>query len=113
MRQATCSASTPLLRTHCTFSDLLLSLHNPFYKGMMCDAGNACRGPARAHLVVGGALDGEDVEGHHDAIDGHQHRLAALVHLLVMVHALVMWSLVWRVQHDDRHQHRLAALVHL
>jgi hypothetical protein len=36
---------------------------------------------AAPHLVAGRVLDGEDVEGHHDAIHRHQHRLTALVHL--------------------------------
>jgi len=31
--------------------------------------------------AVRGALDRQHVEGHHDAVDRRQHRLAALVHL--------------------------------
>lgn len=37
--------------------------------------------PAPAHRVVGRVLDGEDVEGHQQAVNGHQHALGAVVHL--------------------------------
>lgn len=32
-------------------------------------------------LIVGGILDGQDVERYHHTIYGHQHRLLLLVHL--------------------------------
>ena len=32
-------------------------------------------------LVVGRVLDRQDVDWHHQAVDGHQQRLIALVHL--------------------------------
>lgn len=39
------------------------------------DVGVVCVG------VVGGRLDGQNVERHHHSVDGNQHRLAPLVNL--------------------------------